>query len=110
MRMGFHKAQVGLAGCGMLPAGPFCMVGIGFDSGMGPVLTLGGGAYVGTILNVSLWDKGATSMDTMGSEGAMGMAMPGVRMDAATMGITADVVEVPAGEVTFLVINEFGEF
>ncbi len=109
------------------------MVGIGFDNGVGPyledqimklsrrlvisiaaatvpALTLGSGASAGTVVKVLLWDKGATSMDAMGSAVPMGMAMPGAKMEAATMGITADVVEIPAGEVTFSVINESGEF
>jgi len=36
----------------------------------------------------------------------MGMAMPGSDMSMAKMGIKIDMVDVPAGEVTFLVTND----
>lgn len=62
-----------------------------------------------TVVNVSLWDKGEASMDAMDME-PMGMAMAGADMDMATMGITVDKAEIPAGEVTFTVTNESQEF
>ena len=40
----------------------------------------------------------------------MGMAMAGADMTMATMGITVDKPEIPAGEVTFAVINDSQEF
>ncbi|WP_309666956.1 plastocyanin/azurin family copper-binding protein [Tabrizicola sp.] len=58
----------------------------------------------GTTINVSLWDKGGMSMETMGKMPAMGMMMGG-DMAMAMMGITADQATVPAGEVTFAVTN-----
>jgi len=60
----------------------------------------------GTVVQVSLWDKGDSSMDMMGDVMPMGMGMMGADMTLATMGITADLTEVPAGEVTFQVIND----
>jgi uncharacterized cupredoxin-like copper-binding protein len=68
------------------------------------------GAFAGTVVKVSLWDKGPTSMDMMESMVPMGMAMPGAVMDMATMGITVDSQEIPAGEVTFSVTNDSQEF
>lgn len=49
-------------------------------------------------------------MDGMDSMKPMGMAMPGAMMDMATMGITVDLAEIPAGEVTFAVVNESQDF
>ncbi len=79
-------------------------------SGMLPFLAFSRAAYAGTVVKVALWDKGATSMDAMDTLMPMGMAMSGAMMDMATMGITADTVEIPAGEVTFRVVNESQEF
>ena len=59
-------------------------------------------------MKVALWDKGEASMDGMDTMMPMGMAMPGA-MDMATMGITVDTLEIPAGEVTFRVVNESQE-
>lgn len=67
-------------------------------------------AYAKTVVKVVLWDKGETSMDGMDTMLPMGMAMPGAMMDMATMGITVDTMEIPAGEVTFSVFNESQEF
>ena len=59
-------------------------------------------AHAGTTeIKVSLWDKGEASMDMLGTANPMGMAMPGADMSMASMGITADVTEFPAGEITF---------
>lgn len=60
-----------------------------------------------TMVNVSLWDKGETSMEMLGKIPPLGMAMsPGADMSMATMGITADKTTVPAGAVTFVVTND----
>ena len=48
------------------------------------------------IVNVSLWDTGPDSMMGMGVNGDL---------SKATMGLTADVATIPAGTVTFNVIN-----
>lgn len=79
-------------------------------SGMVSILMFGGTALAGTVVKVALWDRGEMSMDGMDGMMPMGMAMPGAKMDMATMGITADTPEFPAGEVTFNVINESQEF
>ncbi len=75
----------------------------------------------GTVVQVSLWDKGPDSMSMLGMGPAMGMAMGGpghgMGMGSATgrggkgarmgpMGITATPDSVPAGEVTFEVVND----
>ena len=67
-------------------------------------------ALAETVVKVSLWDKGEASMDGMDTLMPMGMEMPGAMMDKATMGITLDAVEIPAGKVTFRVINDSQEF
>ena len=69
-------------------------------------LTVGPALAGGTTVQVSLWDKGGLSMNMMGGTKPMGMGMMGADMSMVTMGITADVTEVPAGEVTFQVVNE----
>lgn len=83
---------------------------ITFLSGTLSFLAFNRAAFAGTVVKVTLWDKGAASMDAIDTVMPMGMAMPGAVMDMATMGITADTVEIPAGEVTFHVINESQEF
>lgn len=67
-------------------------------------------AHAATIVKVSLWDKGEAAMDSMESLMPMGMAMPGAMMEMATMGITVDSTEIPAGEVTFRVVNDSQDF
>ena len=79
-------------------------------SGTLSVLAFNRTALAGTAVKISLWDKGAASMDGMDTMTPMGMAMPGAMMDMATMGITTDTAEIPAGEVTFTVVNESQEF
>lgn len=59
-----------------------------------------------TVVNVSLWDKGANSMGMMGTAKPMGMGMMGANMSMAMMGITPDVTSVPAGEITFKATND----
>lgn len=63
----------------------------------------------GTVVKVSLWDKGDASMEGM-DMATMGMAMSGANMAMATMGITVDRPDIPAGEVTFTVTNESQSF
>ena len=71
-----------------------------------PAMWLGAAQAAESTINVSLWDKGATSMDMMGKMPAMGMMMtPGVDMGMVTMGITLDAATVPAGNVTFNATN-----
>lgn len=60
------------------------------------------------VVKVSLWDKGAMSMNMLSKGPRMGMAMGkgGASMPNGPMGITASEVTVPAGEVTFAVTND----
>jgi uncharacterized cupredoxin-like copper-binding protein len=62
----------------------------------------------GTVVKVSLWDKGAMSMNMLGHGPGMGMGMGkmGAKMPKGPMGITASERAVPAGEVTFAVTND----
>ena len=72
-----------------------------------PALWMGAANAADSTVNVSLWDKGAMSMDMMGKMPAMGMMMtPGVDMKMVTMGITLDAATVPAGKVTFNATND----
>jgi uncharacterized cupredoxin-like copper-binding protein len=79
-------------------------------SGALSVLVCSGAAFAETIVKVSLWDKGPASMEMTDAMAPMGMAMAGAKMDMATMGITTSVQEIPAGEITFEIINDSGEF
>ncbi len=81
-----------------------------FMSGTLSFLAFNRAAYANTVVKVALWDKGEASMDAIDTMTPMGMAMPGAMMDSATMGITVDIMEIPAGEVTFRVVNESQEF
>lgn len=63
-----------------------------------------------TVVKVSLWDKGPTSMDRVETHAPMGMAMEGHDPAMTTMGITLDQATVPAGEVTFRAVNDSLEF
>jgi uncharacterized cupredoxin-like copper-binding protein len=60
-----------------------------------------------SVIKVSLWDKGAMSMNMLGQGPMMGMGMgtPGTRMPMGPMGITVSTRTVKAGEVTFEVSN-----
>lgn len=63
-----------------------------------------GTAFAATVVNVSLWDKGAGA--TMGTD--MMYATPGAKdIKAATMGIKVSAPSAPAGVVTFHVTNDF---
>jgi uncharacterized cupredoxin-like copper-binding protein len=79
-------------------------------SGLLPYLAVSRIARAETVVKVALWDKGPASMDNVDKVAPMGMAMPGAGMDMATMGITVDAVQVPAGDVTFNVTNQSPEF
>ena len=64
----------------------------------------------GSVVKVTLWDKGAGSMDKLGAGSKMGMNMePAAQLKAdlakATLGINAAPDVVPAGEVTLEVTN-----
>lgn len=63
-----------------------------------------------TVVRVSLWDKGATSMDGADSMMPMGMGMADAKMESATMGITAAPSKIPAGPVSFRIVNDSAEF
>lgn len=79
-------------------------------SGLLPYLTVSRAARAETVVKVDLWDKGPASMENVDTMAPMGMAMSGAGMGTATMGITVDAVEFPAGEVTFNVTNGSPEF
>ena len=68
-----------------------------------------GQAYAaGTVIKVSLWDKGAMSMGMVGKGPMMGMAMgtPGSHMSMGPMGIKVSTHAAKAGQVTFAVTND----
>jgi uncharacterized cupredoxin-like copper-binding protein len=85
-------------------------------SALGVIVLLSGNLAVagGTTVNVSLWDKGRMADRMMGNladmpDGmGMGMGMQGAMngMEMAAMGIQTDLASVPAGEVTFVVLND----
>lgn len=82
-------------------------VATAFVVGLVPALWMGNASADDTTINVSLWDKGDASMDMLGKMPPMGMnMMAGVDMGMATMGITLDKAEVPAGKVTFHAVND----
>jgi uncharacterized cupredoxin-like copper-binding protein len=74
------------------------------------VVALGRAAQAATVVKITLWDKGAASMEGMEGMAPMGLAMPGADMAMATMGITVDPPEIAAGEVKFQVSNDSTEF
>ena len=59
----------------------------------------------GTVVKVTLWDKGPTSLDKIGQGPGAGMGMPAAGASNEMVGITTDKTTVPAGEVTFEVAN-----
>jgi len=64
--------------------------------------SLAGAAWAhGTVVNVSLWDKGAEA----GMAEGLGMGAKGAQMSKATMGIKLSEKSVKAGEITFRVTN-----
>lgn len=68
------------------------------------------GARAETVVKITLWDKGESSMDMLGAHEPMGMGMPDADPARATMGITLDVAEVQAGEIKFQILNDSLEF
>ena len=60
----------------------------------------------GTVVKVSLWDEGPTSLDTMGQGPGAGTGMPAAGASNETVGITTNKAMVPAGEVTFEVVDD----
>jgi uncharacterized cupredoxin-like copper-binding protein len=79
-------------------------------AGAVPLMVTGTAVRAGTVVQVSLWDKGADSHAVLETAHAMGMAMPDADMSLATMLITADPAVVPPGEVTFMAKNDSSEF
>lgn len=65
----------------------------------------GASAENATTVHVSLWDRGADSAIAAGDAPMMGLNMGGAH-DQQTMGITAGLASVPAGDVTFDVSND----
>ena len=61
-----------------------------------------GAAEAATLVQISLWDKGAEVQMPMG----LAYAAPGLDISKATMGIKASPGAVKAGEVTFNVTND----
>jgi len=70
-------------------------------------LSAGQALAKGTVVKVSLWDKGATSMNMLGKGPAMGMMMghQGTNMPMGPMGIKVSAHTLKAGTVTFAVTN-----
>jgi len=88
---------------------------LGLAAGLA-VLTMASVGQAATTVNVSLWDSGPAAQDMlnmmaeMQPDMMMGMAMPAAQdMSMATLGVTADITEVKAGEVTFQVTNDSTE-
>jgi uncharacterized cupredoxin-like copper-binding protein len=70
------------------------------------IALVGGPALAGgSVVNVSLWDKGPSSLDRIGQGPGAGMGMPAAGAANETVGITSDRTSVPAGEVTFKVVK-----
>lgn len=73
--------------------------------GLTAAMLIAGGASAAraaSVVNVSLWDKGATTTMAIG----LAYAMPSVDTAKATMGIKVSPPEVKAGKVTFNVKND----
>lgn len=69
-------------------------------------LSIGTAAFAAdTTIHVSLWDKGPDSV-MMDDQHQMAMGMKGADMSMALMGIKLDATTVPAGKVTFEVMND----
>lgn len=67
-------------------------------------------ALAETVVKVTLWDQGESSMEGAGMHAPLGLAVDGADPAMATMGVTLDVQEVPAGEITFKITNDSREF
>ncbi len=70
-------------------------------------LSVGQAFAKGAVIKVSLWDKGAMSMNMLGKGPMMGMMMEntGTAGSMGSMGITVSSATVKAGTVTFAVSN-----
>jgi uncharacterized cupredoxin-like copper-binding protein len=83
--------------------------GLALASTLGLALALltGPAFAAGSLVKVSLWDKGAQSMAMVAKGPMMGMAMgeAGAKMPMAPMGIKVSTHDVKAGPVTFAVHN-----
>jgi len=74
-------------------------------------VALGGAARAEGVVKIALWDKGEGAMEGMEGMAPMGLAQPGAAdMAMATMGITLDPAEVPAGEIKFQISNDSQSF
>jgi uncharacterized cupredoxin-like copper-binding protein len=63
-------------------------------------------AFAGeSVVHVSLWDRGPDSMSMLGTGKMQGMGIVGADMSKRMMGIKVDAETVPAGVVTFEVVN-----
>lgn len=69
-----------------------------------------GRATADNVVNISLWDKGESAMDNVGKHSPIGLAVEGADPALATMGVTLDVAEVPAGEITFQITSDSGGY
>jgi uncharacterized cupredoxin-like copper-binding protein len=74
------------------------------------VVGTSGNASAETAVKITLWDKGDTAMDHVGQHPPIGMAVDGADPSLATMGITLDRKEVPAGDISISITNDSGSF
>ena len=74
---------------------------VSLAAGLALALTATAAWAAGTVVNVSLWDKGADV--PMATD--LGFPAPGKDMSKATMGIALSQESVKAGEITFEVLN-----
>jgi uncharacterized cupredoxin-like copper-binding protein len=71
------------------------------------VLSVSPAYAASTTVNASLWDKGDASMEGLGTAEPIALGMPGAaNMASATMGVKLDMIEIPAGEITFNATND----
>lgn len=71
------------------------------------VTSFGTAAFAGgSTINVSLWDTGPDAMDMLGQQPPRIYNGPFFDPSKATMGIQTNVRSVPAGKVTFNVVND----
>lgn len=77
-----------------------CLIGI-----VAAALMASPALATGTVVKVSLWDKGPSSLDKIGQGPGAGMGMPAAGASNEMVGITTDHTSVPAGKVTFEVLN-----
>ncbi len=77
-----------------------CLIGI-----VAAALIASPALATGSVVKVSLWDKGPDSLDKIGDGPGAGMGMPDAGASNEMVGITVDQTSVPAGKVTFEVVN-----